>query len=119
MCTTIHRIALISLLCLGFSAAHADQITVDGTTIERVVVNGGTDTANAGTTCLRISSTVSAACTNGYIAINNSNKNLIAAALAAKATGALIMLYYDTGWGSFHCPGLAMTPCSVISISLK
>jgi hypothetical protein len=43
MCTTIHRVALISLSCLGFSAAHADQITVDGTTIERVVVNGGTD----------------------------------------------------------------------------
>lgn len=100
--------------------AFAQGLTVDNSpTVAEVYVNGGADTVNPGTTCLRVSVPVSAACTAGVLAIPNNNKQLFAAALTAKATGSKIWLYYDDNAGSLHCPGAVFTPCSVISISLK
>lgn len=90
---------------------------INGITITAVAVNGGTDTVNPGTTCIMVSAPVSAGCSAGYLAIQNNNKELIAAALQARATGKNIWLYYEDAIGSYHCPGLVFTPCSVISIS--
>lgn len=100
---------------------HADQLMTDDATLTHVVTNGGTDSANAGTSCVRLSVAVSSVCPNGWIAIKDNNKQLLSTALAAKASASVVWLYYDTNWGgaSFHCPGLTFTPCSVISIAMK
>ena len=102
-----------------FAPAFADQPTILDTLISQVKVNGGTDTANNGTTCVTLTAAVSSACTLGWVAIPNNNKTLIAAALQAKAMGTSVSVFYDTAGASFHCPGEAFTPCSVISISIK
>lgn len=98
---------------------HAAQQTVNETTIAAVTVNGGTDTVNAGTTCIRVTNTLSSTCTAGYVAIPNNNKSLVAAALLNKATASKVWLYYDDAAGSNHCPGRVFTPCSIISIESK
>ena len=100
------------------SAWAAAQI-LDDVTLSGLFVNGGADTTNPGTTCIKLSLPVHAACNGGYVAIQNNNKQLIAAALQAKATASKIWLYYDEAGGSFHCPALVFTPCSVNSIQLK
>jgi len=110
--------ASIFLSSVTSVSAFAGMQIVDNTTITQVFVNGGVDTANPGTTCLQISSPVSSECTNAVIAIPNNNKQLLAAALTAKSIGSNIWFYYETT-GSFHCPGITLTPCSVISISIK
>ena len=94
-------------------------LVVDGTTVASVAVNGGTDTVNPGTSCIRISSPLSSNCTGGFVAIPNNNRQLVAAALMNKAIDSRVMLYYDDAAGSNHCPGLVFTPCSVISIESK
>jgi hypothetical protein len=98
--------------------AIANQTALE-TTIAQVNVNGGADTTNVGTTCVKVVAIVSAACTSGWVAIPNNNKLLIGAALQAKATGAPVSFFYDDAATSSHCPGQAFTPCSVISISVK
>lgn len=96
----------------------AGEAYLDNTTIESVSVNGGTDTANPGTSCIKVSNPISPACNGGYVAIPNNNKSLLAAALQAKAGNSNIFLYYfDVG--NFHCPGFALTSCSVVTIQLK
>ena len=115
----LFRAGLVSLSCISPPFALAGQDFVDNTTITQVVVNGGADTANPGTTCLQISSAVSQACTVAFLAIPNNNKQLLAAALQAKAAGNRVWLYYENNAGLLHCPGLVFTPCSVISISVK
>jgi hypothetical protein len=99
---------------------HAGEHIVDGATITTVSVNGGADTRNAGTTCIRISSAVSPACPAGFVAIPNNNKQLIAAALLNKAAGSQVWLYYyEDAADRHHCPGHVVTPCSVISLESK
>jgi hypothetical protein len=94
------------------------QAVVDNTTITAVAVNGGSDTANSGTTCIRVSSSVSASCTGSFIAIPNNNVQLLATALRARTTNSLVWVYYSES-GNFHCPGIVFTPCNVISIMIK
>lgn len=103
------------------TSGQADQFMTDDATLTHVVTNGGTDSANAGTSCIRLSIAVSSACPNGWIAIKDNNRQLLSTALAAKASASVVWLYYDTNWAgaSFHCPGLTFTPCSVISIAMK
>jgi hypothetical protein len=103
------------LLCTSICGS-ADHLR---TLIAQVKVNGGTDTANNGTTCVKLTATVSAACTLGWVAIPNNNKTLIAAALQTKAMGTPVSVFYDTAGTSFHCPGETFTPCSVISIGIN
>jgi len=100
------------------STAFAGQI-ISETTIATVAVNGGSDSPNIGTTCVQVTSPVSAACTGGYVAILNNNKQLIAAALLNKATASKIMFYYEEASGSNHCPGIVYTPCVVNSIQSR
>jgi hypothetical protein len=109
---------VVSLMAMTGAAQAGDQIVGD-TSIAAVAVNGGADTVNPGTTCIRVTNPVHAACVGGYLAIPNNNKQLIAAALASKATATRIMLYYNDAAGSSHCPGLVFTPCSVISIEQR
>jgi hypothetical protein len=117
------NIAFRALLCFGLTALSiqpaAADTHIEDTAIDVVAVNGGTDATNSGTTCVRITNPVSARCPAGYIAIQNNNKQLIAAAMQAKATGSRIAFYYEDNVGSFHCPGRTHTACSVISIELK
>lgn len=99
---------------------YAGEHMVDGATITTVSVNGGADTRNPGTTCIRISSAVVPACPTGLVAIPNNNRQLIAAALLNKAAGSQIWLYYyEDAADRHHCPGQVFTPCSVISIESK
>ena len=101
------------------SIAEAGGVMLGDTTIASVAVNGGADTANPGTTCIQVTSPVSASCTAGYVAIPNNNKQLIGAALLNKTTGGKINLYYDDAVGTQHCPGFVFTSCSVNSIQSK
>jgi hypothetical protein len=102
-----------STLALGAAAFVSD------TTVAMVAAHGGTDTSNPGTACIQFATTPAAACVGGWVALPNNNKQLIAAALMAKATGARVMLYYDDAVSTQHCPGLAFTPCAVISLVVK
>lgn len=112
-------IATISLFFVVSAPAIAEGLTVDNTMITQVSVNGGTDSINAGTTCLQISSSVSGACASGFIAIPNNNKQLLSAVLTAKSTGSKVWIYYENNASVLHCPGIVLTPCSLISVSLK
>jgi hypothetical protein len=111
------RRAAVLVMCA--MPALANQPMLDGTSIAQVSVNGGTDTANTGTSCIKVTSPVSATCPSGWVAIPNNNKLLLATALQAKALGVQIWFYYDDAGPSFHCPGHTFTPCSVVSISIK
>lgn len=107
-------IAVITFSVATLAGAGA-QI-VENTTISAVAVNGGIDTANPGTTCIRVASPVPAACTAGYVAIPNNNRHLVATALMSKASSSRVSVYLVDDHGSNHCPGRVFTPCSVISI---
>lgn len=90
------------------------------TTIATVSVTGGADTANPGVSCIRIHSATVPSCNNGFIAIRNNNKQLLAAAMTAKTANSNVWLYYDdAGPEGYHCPGQIFTPCSVVSIELQ
>lgn len=115
--SAITVLALISILAAQSTFAASQDI--DNVTVTSVMVNGGTDTQNPGTTCVKVSVPLAAVCRNGYVAIQNNNKLLIAAALQAKATSSKVWFYYDDSAGPFHCPGHVFTPCSVIGIELK
>jgi hypothetical protein len=114
---------MISLLMVvvGFMAAseaYADAYTFE-THIDMVAVNEGGDATNSGLTCISTTTPALAEC-NGFIAIPNGNKQLLAAALQAKATNSNTWIYYKYGVGvEQHCPGIVHTPCSVISIGVK
>ena len=100
----------------------ADMPIIDTATITQGHVNGATDTKNPGTSCISVSVSepqiLPAVCSGGYIAIPENNSELISAALTAKVSSSNIRLYFDDS-GSYHCPGLVFTPCSVISIAIK
>ena len=83
-----------------------------------MAVNGGADTSNPGTTCVRLSNPP-AVCTGGYIGIPNNNKMLVVAALTSKANGSRVWVYLSDGQGTQHCPGRVFTPCSAISIEAQ
>ena len=110
----------IAALTLMVSINVAAELKVaDDVTITQVVVNGGADSPNSGTTCLKKSGVLEGTC-NGFIAIRNNNNQLLSAALHAKATGGKVWMYYANSAGtSNHCPGKVFTPCAVSSIGLK
>lgn len=112
-------IAVAAAVVSTVPPAYAAGQVIDGVTVTGVAVSGGSDTQNPGTTCVTISMPLVAACSSGYVAIQNNNKQLTAAALQAKATSSKVWLYYDDSAGPFHCPGHVFTPCSVVSIELK
>lgn len=97
-------------------SAVAGQDTVYDVEVSLLAVNGGSDTANPGVTCLQLSSPINAVCPVGWIAIRNNNPALLAAALQAKASKERVYVYYDMGQQTYHCPGQTQTPCSLISI---
>jgi hypothetical protein len=105
--------AFVPLQCGAYTANLVDGI------ITQVAVSGGADTINPGTTCIKVDLAVPAACTVGYIAIPNNNSKLINAALAAKATNRPVSVWYASDAASQHCPYLAFTTCSVVSIVVK
>ncbi len=105
--------------CIACMSAQATQRVLDDKKITIVIVNGGADSPNPGVTCVRIDSGISEQCTGGFVAIRNNNKELISAALHAKATERPIWFYYEDASGSNHCPGAVFTPCVVTSIGLK
>lgn len=108
-----------SISLFAAQPAFATSFMLADVGIASVMVHGGADTTNPGTTCIKVSVPVAAACLGGWVAINNNNKLLISASMQAKATGGKGAFYYDDAAGSFHCPGNVFTPCSVISIELK
>lgn len=108
-----------ALLLFVSVSAQATQRVLDDKKITFVVVNGGVDSPNQGVTCVRIDSGISEQCTGGFVAIRNNNKELISAALHAKATERPVWFYYEDASGSNHCPGAVFTPCVVNSIGLK
>lgn len=109
------------LTCMLPFCSYADQDSFE-TKITEVLVNGANDSANSGTSCIFVSTPVDTACEHGAIAIQNNNKQLLASALTAKATNSTVWIYYDINIAperSLHCPGRAMTSCSVISIGIR
>ena len=111
---------VFSLCSMVTTPAIAGGAVTGDTTLSYVAVNGGIDTSVSGTTCIQAGN-VSATCPGSFLAIQNNNHPLLSAALMAKATNATVNIYYELGntATTFHCPGLVMTPCSVISIWLK
>ncbi|AZN35142.1 hypothetical protein [Iodobacter ciconiae] len=114
------KLIFSSMLCsyLVFAPVFAQQQMADNVTINSVSVNGGLDSPNQGTTCVTVSAGAHM-CPAGYVAIPNNNKQLIAAALAAKANGSKVWLYFEDASVSYHCPGRVFTPCGVNSIEVK
>jgi hypothetical protein len=106
-------VALVPLQCGAYTLG-----TVDGI-VTQIAVSGGADTVNPGTTCIKMDIAVPSVCVGGYIAIPNNNSKLINAVLAAKASNRSMLVYYATDAASQHCPFLAFTTCSVISIVVK
>ncbi len=98
--------------------ASASGTVAYNTTLTIVAVNGGADTANPGVSCIAVAAQVSATCPSGYIYIPGNNKHLVSAALAARASNSKVHVYYEDAAPTGHCPGLAFTPCSVVSIML-
>jgi hypothetical protein len=111
----VFALAAGMVCALSASIAVAGQMTVQ-TTITAVAVNGASDVANQGTTCMRIADPTAASCVGGFVAIPNNNKLLIATALMSKSAASKVWLYYEDAGSSQHCPGLVFTPCNVISI---
>ncbi|TVZ37842.1 hypothetical protein P886_2188 [Alteromonadaceae bacterium 2753L.S.0a.02] len=109
---------IILLICFYSSAVLSAQVVVGDTKIQYVLVNGGEDSPNSGTTCIKISDSVRDTC-NGYVAVINNNQALLSAALHAKATGNSVWFYYDDNKGNNHCPGAVFTPCALNSIGLR
>ena len=108
----------VGIATLTLEASAADQMIADAVVVE-VAVNGGADTSNPGFTCIRVTPGPVAACSAGYVAITNNNRQLIATALLAKSTGARVAFYYNDAVATQHCPALVFTTCSVNSIILK
>jgi len=110
----------IALICASIATSHAEMLVSDNNTkIIFVSVNGGTDSPNPGTTCIKVSDTVSENCTAGFIAIPRNNKELLSAAFQAKATSSSIWLNYSDSADQQHCPGQSFTNCTVSGIGLK
>ena len=93
-------------------------ISIDDATVSLVMVNGGSDSLNSGTTCIQTTPAADA-CTGGYIYIPNNNKQLLAAALTANASRAKVYLQYASDGPSGHCPGQVFTTCSLNSLGVK
>ena len=87
--------------------------------IVEVAVNGGGDVSNPGTTCMKLDVAVQPACAGGWIAIKNNNGKLINAALQAKALANNVSVYYESDAPTQHCPNRVLTPCAVMSISVR
>lgn len=103
---------------LPVNAVIAETFIINETTIENVVINGGQDSPNAGTSCIKLAAPISAAC-SGYLAIRNNNKELISAVLTAKSSNAKVWVSYYNQQPSLHCPDVVVTTCALSSIMLK
>jgi hypothetical protein len=113
------RILLCALsVFFSLSAAAYNWLSYDNVTIGTVLVNGGTDSINSGTTCIQTSPEATA-CSGGFIYIPNNNKQLLAAALLANSTKAKVYLQYVSDGASGHCPGAAITNCALSSLGVK
>jgi hypothetical protein len=115
---TFNALLPLAVITLSAGAYALTALFTNETTIAEVAVNGGADTLNVGTTCIRLVEAVPPTC-SGYLYIPNNNKHLTAAALTAKASNARVVVYYVPDAQAGHCPGVVFTPCSVISISQR
>lgn len=69
---TMNKLIMFALLGGTFvQPSNAEMKVINSTFVTHVAVNGGADTANPGTTCIKASSAASSACTGGYIGIPN------------------------------------------------
>jgi hypothetical protein len=127
MTSVLRKTALLLLNVLTFSfymmANHAQAQTPyeikNNVNLAYVAANGAADTVNPGVTCIYLTAPVSPQCTGGWLAIQNNNKTLTAAAFLARTTNATVDVVYGIQAGtSYHCPYLAFTPCTVSSIIL-
>jgi hypothetical protein len=118
MIRRISAVVVAMSVCVPI-AAWAANLYVESK-IDIVFVNGGADSPNPGTTCIKLTNAVSASCGgSGLIAIPNNNSKLLAAALTVKATDGVAWVYYQETGASQHCPGIAVTTCNLISIGPK
>lgn len=114
----VFRLILATVVWSASYAAAAQHQTLDNAQVVSLAVNGGVDTANPGTSCIQLAPAPVTACTGGWVALPNNNRQLLASVLTAKASANRVWLYYvDNSYQ--HCPGLAFTPCSAISVILK
>lgn len=114
----LYRKLIICLLLCPINVSFAGTFIISETTLSEVAVNGGSDSPNVGTTCIKLTSPVSLTC-SGYIAIRNNNKELISAALAAKTSNAKVWVSYYDQQPVQHCSDIVVTPCVLSSIMLK
>lgn len=112
------RKLVICLLLCPINIAFAGTVIISDTTLAEVAVNGGSDSPNVGTTCIKLAAPISPAC-SGYIAIRNNNKELVSAALAAKTSNARIWVSFYDQQPVQHCSDIVNTSCVVSSIMLK
>lgn len=108
----------IAILFTAISVAALTWITRDQVIISLVMVNGGTDTLNPGTSCIQIDPPASE-CTGGYIYIPNNNKQLLGAAISANTSKARSYVQFVSDAQSGHCPGQVFTNCSLNSLGIK
>jgi hypothetical protein len=119
--TSVMRLMTLAL-GLGFAAlaTSSTRYFVVEAQIQEVAVNGGADSFNPGTSCLLLSpDTAPPSCTGRWLYIPNNNRHLLAAAIAAKASGGSSLIYVDTQAPDGHCPGRVFTNCQAGSISVR
>jgi uncharacterized membrane-anchored protein len=114
------KLVLVAALVLSLpAAALTGQAITNDSTLAEVAVNGGTDTLNPGTTCIKLTEPVTPSCPAGFLYIPNNNRQLVSAALMAKASNSRVAVYYISNAATGHCPGHVFTQCSVVSIFVR
>ena len=116
----VYRCLAVLLSVSGYAYANEpQQLYIEETRVNAVFVNGGADSANSGTTCIRVAENIDTTCTGNIMAIPNNNSELFSASLAAKATGGKTWVYFIADENAQqHCPGTVFTPCTLVTIGL-
>lgn len=111
---------LVCLTALSAGSLHAAYHWQGPVKISRLMVNGGSNSLNSGTSCMQLTPAANAACAGGWVAIPNNDRSLLAAAMQAKAMNASIDLDYETqAPADLHCPYQVFTRCSLQNIHLR
>jgi hypothetical protein len=134
----ITRIAVCLVFAPFMTASQAEGGALTGlNTIESISANGGAETlVGGGVTCFKLTTPINdshckvGAYPGSWIAIPNNNKQLVNAAMLAKATSANVSVYYlwadssahdpnNPNVGAAHCPGVVFTRCRAVTIDIK
>ena len=118
MVSIFFKIIYISIFLLFTSHAKAEMTIID-TKIDKVAINGGSDSPVAGVSCFRMKQKASDRCGNGWIAIPNNNKELLNAIFDSKVNRYDVRVIYYDEQPQLKCPSIVYTNCQLESVLLN